>query len=180
MRKENVPFQQKTKSDSLITQVKELIVDIAGTILLSLRHRYPSAKYCPVSLVKIFSIVPGFGHMFAGFYIRGIFWFLLTLPIIGAFIFVVIDVGFINPNTEYALGGMYLAMVFFSIRDVGRIVNEACSTERFVEHFKREKAAEERYKQFINRQYLADINNVNSEETTPSSEKNKKHEGVWR
>ncbi|MDI6784145.1 MAG: hypothetical protein QME64_08650 [bacterium] len=153
MRKEPNPFLQKIKQYPLVVQMKELIQDIFGTILLALRQRRPSAKFCPTFMVKLLSLLPGVGHMFAGFYIRGLFWFLIVVPVIAAFIFVVIEVGFINPHTLQAIGAMYVVLVFFCIRDVSRIVNEACSTERFIDYFQREKAASEKYRQFMLRQF---------------------------
>ncbi|MFB3897770.1 MAG: hypothetical protein ACE14V_15880, partial [bacterium] len=84
---------------SFADQMNELIKDIWGTFLLYIRHRHPTATHCPNIIVKLLSIIPGFGHIFIGFYLRGIFWLIITLPVIISFIFVVIDVGFINLHT---------------------------------------------------------------------------------
>jgi len=153
MRKEPAHFPEKIRQSTLRVQMKELIQDIFGTILLALRHRHPTSKFCPTSMVKLLSIFPGVGHMFAGFYIRGLFWLLIAVPVIAAFIFVVIDVGFINLHTLEAIGAMYGVLVFFCIRDVSNVVNAACSTERFIDYFKREKAAAEKYRQYMQRQF---------------------------
>jgi hypothetical protein len=147
---------QKVKQLPLVIQMQELIEDIFGTILLALSQRRPAAKTCPIFMVKLFSIVPGLGHLFAGFYIRGVFWLIIALPIIVAFIFVIITEKFANLYTLHtleAIGGMYIVLVFFCIRDVGHVVNAACSTERFLDYFKREKEISEKYRQFMQRHY---------------------------
>ena len=146
-------FWQKLMQSPLMIQMKELVGDIAGTVLLALRQRRPTAKYCPILIVRILSIIPGLGHIYAGFRIRGLFWLLITIPIIAAFIFVVMDVGFINPRTVQAIIGMYIVLVFFCIRDASHVVGDACSTQRFIDYFEREKAVSRKYKEFIDRQY---------------------------
>ncbi|MCX7918110.1 MAG: hypothetical protein N3A72_00605 [bacterium] len=140
----------------IVIQLRELVADIFGTILLALRQRRPTVQHCPIFIVKILSFIPGVGHMFTGYYIRGIFWFIIALPIIVAFSYVIVTEKFTSQYTWHtleAIGAMYLVLVYFCSRDIGNIVNAKCGTERFIEYFEREKAVARKYKEFLERQY---------------------------
>lgn len=158
-------------------QMNELIKDIAGTFLLYVRHRHPTATHCPNIIVKLLSIIPGLGHIFIGFYMRGILWFIIIAPVITAFIFVVSDVGFINLHTLEAIGGMYLILVIFCIRDISRLIKDTCGNERSIDYFKRQKVAEEHYKQIINRHYTL---NQTEQMSPPEGKPQEKQKGEWR
>jgi hypothetical protein len=161
-------------------QMNELIKDIGETFLNFVRYRHPTATHCPNIIVKLLSIIPGLGHVFIGFYMRGIIWFIITLPVIAGFIFVVIDVGFINLHTLEAIGGMYLILVIFCLRDISHLINDVCGNERSIAYFKREKAAEEHYQQIISRHYSLNQDENRKEMNTPNNKTPKKQEGEWR
>jgi hypothetical protein len=180
MRKQNVSYQQKNGKQSISDQMNELIKDIGATLLNYLRYRHPTAVHCPTIMVKLLSIIPGLGHIFIGYYIRGIIWFIITVPVIAAFIFVVIDVGIINLHTLEAIGSMYLILVIFCIRDISHMIIDVCGTELSIDYFKRQKAANERYQQYITRQYSINPNENDSKGVAPNNEIHKKKEGEWR
>jgi hypothetical protein len=165
---------------SFSDQMNELIKDIGGTFLNYVRHRHPTATHCPNIIVKLFSIIPGLGHMFIGFYTRGILWLIITLPVIAAFIYVVVDVGFINLHTLEAIGGMYLILVIFCLRDISHLIKDVCGNERSIAYFKRRKAAEEQYNQIINRHYTINQDGNNGEIPPPNSDIQKNQKGEWR
>jgi hypothetical protein len=180
MRNQNESYQPQPPEKSLLEQMDELIKDIGASLKNYLQYRRPTAGYCPTIMVKLLSFIPGLGHIFIGFYIRGIMWLVIMLPVIAAFIFVVVDVGFVNMYTLEAIGGMYLILVIFCIRDVSHLLNDVCGTERSIAYFKRQKAANERYQQFVNRQYSIKPDEDDSNEVAPKNQSLKKHEGEWR
>lgn len=173
MRKEQTPFLRKLRRFPLIGQIYELIQDIGGTFVLFFRQRYPTAESCPIGIVKLLSVLPGLGHIYAGFYLKGIFWLLLSLPVLGAFIYVVIDVGFINLYTLEAIAGIYIVLVYCCIREVDRNVDAACVNQRMISYFEREKQITEKYKRFV----LGNFNTT-QEEQNATSEETSRHESI--
>jgi hypothetical protein len=165
---------------SFFDQMNELIKDIGETFLNFVRYRHPTATHCPNIIVKLLSIIPGLGHVFIGFYLRGIIWFMITLPVIAGFVFVVIDVGLINLHTLEAIGGMYLILVIFCLRDISHLITDVCGNERSIAYFKREKAAEEHYREIINRQYTINQSKNNDENAAPNNDTQNKPKGEWR
>jgi TM2 domain-containing membrane protein YozV len=137
-----------------------------------MRQTGTQEKPCPIFLVKLFSLIPGLGHIYAGFYLKGGFWFLLAVPVIAAFIYVLIDVGSVAYVVLYALGGIYAVLVYCCIREVGRNIGDTCNTKEFINYFEREKKIDAKYKLFLQRQYdkkLEDADSISAKKQTKSN-----------
>ena len=118
-------------------------------------------KQEPRYKVRLLCLLPGLGHIYTGYRIKGIIWLMISFPILVIFLidmYKCIIFGFLSFFTLEAIifAVIYGVMVYLNIHEIGQNIADEVNTQRLVDYFEQEnqrkKELAEKYKKFYYRE----------------------------